>query len=98
MIDVFSGAGGLSLGLQEAGFKSVLAVESNEDACATYSRLFPEADLVPTKVEEVDFGYLKGRVELVAGGPPCQPFSSGGKRLAQDDERDLLPEFIRVVR
>jgi DNA (cytosine-5)-methyltransferase 1 len=98
MIDLFSGAGGLSLGLEAAGFEAVLAVEMDHDACATYNSLFPRTNVLPDRVEKVDLRHLAGKVDLVAGGPPCQPFSSGGKRLAQDDHRDLLPEFLRAIR
>ncbi len=98
MVDLFSGAGGLSLGLKAAGFETVLAVELDQDACETFDGLLPRASLHRARVEDIDFRFLYGKVELVAGGPPCQPFSSGGKRLAQEDDRDLLPEFIRAIR
>lgn len=97
MVDLFSGAGGLSLGLKRAGFEAEFAVEVVHDACLTYSTLFPRVDLKDTDVRMVSFKHLTEKVELVAGGPPCQPFSSGGKRLAQDDSRNMVPEFLRVV-
>lgn len=97
-IDLFSGAGGLTLGLEAAGFEPVLAVEIDPDAGSTYGSLFPRVELLNDRIEKVSFHHLAGHVELVAGGPPCQPFSSGGKRLAQEDHRDLLPEFLRAVR
>ena len=100
-IDLFCGAGGLSLGLEDAGFESVLAVEIEQDAAATYSRIFPQSDLRQEDIWEVLRGRgltaLRGRIELVAGGAPCQPFSSGGKRLAQCDPRDGLPAFFKAV-
>lgn len=94
---MFSGAGGLSLGLEAAGFETVLAVEMNRDACETYGGLLPRANVLDTDIRKVDFRHLAGRVDLVAGGPPCQPFSSGGKRLGRNDDRDMLPEFTRAV-
>jgi len=97
MVDLFSGAGGLSLGLEQAGFESVMAVEIVRDACDTYSRLFPKANLQDTTIESLDFHPLRGKVDLVAGGPPCQPFSSGGKRLANADHRDMLPQYLRAI-
>lgn len=96
-IDLFSGAGGLSLGLEQAGFDTVLAVEMNQDACNTYSALFPHCDLKAASIEELSFAQYAGKVELLAGGPPCQPFSSGGKRLAQNDVRDMLPQYLRAL-
>lgn len=98
MMDLFSGAGGLSLGLERAGFESVMAVEWDADASETYSREFPHSNLIHGAIQDIDFRSWVGHVELLAGGPPCQPFSNGGKRLAQQDSRDMLPEFLRVVR
>jgi DNA (cytosine-5)-methyltransferase 1 len=95
-IDLFSGAGGLSLGLHAAGISTVFAVEIMPDAAATYRSLFPNAGLHQADVRSVDFRTFKG-VDLVAGGPPCQPFSSGGLRLGDQDLRDFLPEFVRAV-
>ncbi|MHB9146274.1 MAG: DNA cytosine methyltransferase [Symbiobacteriia bacterium] len=97
MIDLFSGAGGLSLGLESAGFTSLMAVEINKDACETYRSLFPRSNLFDGSIETVDFRLFEGQVDLVAGGPPCQPFSSGGKRLANKDTRDMLPQFLRAI-
>lgn len=95
-IDLFCGAGGLSLGLERAGFQPVLGLDINRDACATYRRHFPGVEVVERSVTGVDFRRWRG-VDLIAGGPPCQPFSNGGKRLAASDVRDMLPEFVRAV-
>lgn len=96
-IDLFSGAGGLSIGLERAGFRPVLAVEMNKDACATYKLRFPEVDLRQAPIQTVDLRPFRARIDLLAGGPPCQPFSSGGLRQAAGDIRDMIPEFIRAV-
>lgn len=95
-IDLFCGAGGLSLGLEAAGFETVLGVDTSADACATYRRTFPNAKVEQRPIEEIDFREWRG-VDLVAGGPPCQPFSNGGLRLAAKDARDMLPQFVRAV-
>ncbi len=95
-VDIFSGAGGLSIGLDRAGFRTVAAVDFDRDSCDTYSTIFPEVDLRNAPVENVDFKPYKN-IDLLAGGPPCQPFSSGGKRLASQDRRDCIPEFVRAV-
>ncbi len=95
-VDLFSGAGGLTIGLHAAGFNPVLAVELDEDACTTYSGWFGSVPVEPRPVEEHKFGRFAG-IDLIAGGPPCQPFSSGGKGLAAQDARDMIPEFIRAV-
>lgn len=96
-IDLFSGAGGLTAGLHTAGFEAVAAVEVNEDCCATYSNAFPEVDLIPKPVQGIDFKRFSG-IDLIAGGPPCQPFSSGGKGLANQDNRDMIPQFVRAIK
>jgi len=95
-VDLFCGAGGLSLGLERAGFTPVMALDANRDAIATYKTAFPAAKAVEDTVDGYDFRQWRG-VDLVAGGPPCQPFSNGGKRLASKDERDMIPHFARAV-
>ena len=86
-IDLFAGAGGLSLGLSEAGFHVSAAVEIDSDAAATYHRHHPGVFLHQCDVNHVDWSMFAGEVELLAGGPPCQPFSSGGLRLGDKDLR-----------
>ncbi len=98
VLDLFAGAGGLSLGLEEAGMEVTAAAEWDTDALATYALHHPSARLLPGDVAEVDFRDFKGSVRVVAGGPPCQPWSDGGKRLGHDDPRDGFPQFARVVR
>ncbi len=95
-LELFSGAGGLSLGLEMAGFRVVAAVESNRDSARTYAALFPQADLKNCLIQDLSFKDYRG-IDLISGGPPCQPFSSGGKRLSKGDSRDMIPEFIRAV-
>lgn len=95
-IDLFAGAGGLSLGLEAAGIEALFAVEIVPDAVATYRATFPGAQVNAADIREVDFRRWAG-VDVVAGGPPCQPFSVGGLRLGRDDARDFLPEFVRAV-
>lgn len=95
-IDLFSGAGGLSLGLEAAGIESVCAVEIMKDAAATYQSVFPHAVVHNSDIAGIDFRPYRG-VDIVAGGPPCQPFSVGGLRRGNQDQRDFLPEFVRAV-
>jgi DNA (cytosine-5)-methyltransferase 1 len=96
-LDIFSGAGGLSLGLAAAGFSIIAACERNEDAQETFAGHHPHTEFLGGDAEKVDFRRFRGQVELVAGGPPCQPWSIGGKRLGAEDERDGLPTFARAV-
>lgn len=97
MVDLFAGAGGLSLGFATAGFTPVLAVEADADAAATYAAAHPGADLVVGDIAALDVTALRGTIDLVVGGPPCQPWSLGGLRRGAADPRDGLPQFHRVV-
>ncbi|HEY9874510.1 MAG TPA: DNA cytosine methyltransferase [Candidatus Obscuribacterales bacterium] len=96
-IDLFAGAGGLSLGLHMAGWNVETAIEVDKWAVTTYKQNFPAASVIDKDVCQLDFTQFQG-IDLVAGGPPCQPFSVAGKQLSQADPRDLVPEFIRAVR
>lgn len=73
-----------------------MGLDTNRDAIATYRNLFPNAETVEQSIVDYDFRQWRG-VDLVAGGPPCQPFSNGGKRLAAKDDRDMVPQFARAV-
>jgi len=97
-LEICAGAGGQSLGLENAGFSHAAAVEIDPDACETL-RLNRQH---VWKVIEGDVHQFDGRpyhgVDLLAGGVPCPPFSVAGKQLGADDERDLFPEALRLVR
>lgn len=96
-IDLFAGTGGLSLGLHWAGWHTIAAVEIDKWASASYAQNFPQTNLLSCDVRKIDFRMYSG-VGLVAGGPPCQPFSVAGKQLSHSDPRDMVPEFVRAVR
>lgn len=96
-IDLFSGPGGLSIGLKRAGFRVLANVELNRDAMDTYVSHDAGAIHYNKDVREVSFERFRGAVDIVVGGPPCQPFSVGGLRRAQADKRDMIPEFIRCL-
>lgn len=96
-IDLFSGAGGLTLGLQRAGWECALALEIVKDACATYKKNFPHTSVIEEDIKKFSFSDFRGKISLVSGGPPCQPFSVAGYQKANKDARDMIPEFIRVV-
>lgn len=96
-IELFSGAGGLALGLEKAGFETAALFERDADACATLRANRPQWNIVEGDVRDVDFSAY-GPVAFVAGGPPCQPFSMGGKAHGQQDHRDMFPEAVRAVR
>lgn len=105
-IDLFSGAGGLSLGFEQAGFQQLLSVEMESDYCQTYRTNFPHHQLLQkdltTLTEQDLINCLNGQaVDLIIGGPPCQGFSMAGKigRTFTDDPRNhLFKEFVRIVK
>lgn len=105
-IELFAGAGGLGIGVSQAGFKPEAVVEWDRWCCDTIrenqARGVAAVANWPTPTEgdvkKVNFEKFEGKVQLVTGGPPCQPFSLGGKHRAQDDSRDMWPEAVRVVR
>ena len=95
-VELFSGAGGFGLGLKYAGVKVVAAFEYNEDAAKTYALNLDDVVTV-ADVRDVDFRPYKG-VDLVVGGPPCQPFSCASVvSKGKEDPRDMIPQFIRAV-
>jgi DNA (cytosine-5)-methyltransferase 1 len=96
-LELFSGAGGLAKGIEMAGANHTAFVEWNSDACKTL-RYNYQSDIVhETDVRHFDFQRFSG-VDLIAGGPPCQPFSMGGKARGFDDERDMFPYAISAIR
>ncbi|MCK4794184.1 MAG: DNA cytosine methyltransferase [Desulfobacteraceae bacterium] len=96
-IDLFCGPGGLSLGLKQSGIVPELCVEFNKDAITTYSSHSSQCIHINRDIREISFSQYKNKIDVVFGGPPCQPFSIGGLRKAKNDERDMIPEFIRCV-
>lgn len=95
-IELFAGAGGLALGLEQAGFDGLAYVEINGDACETLRRNRPEWNVIEGDVHEIDFRQYDGQVDLVNGGFPCQAFSMAGKRLGFGDIRGTL--FAEIIR
>lgn len=97
VLEICAGAGGQSSGLEMAGFGHSLAVEIDRDAAATLRLIRPEWDVHEGDVRDINGRDYKG-IDLLSGGVPCPPFSIAGKQLGADDERDLFPEAIRLVR
>jgi DNA (cytosine-5)-methyltransferase 1 len=95
-LEIFSGAGGLAKGLELAGFQHSAFVEFNKYACASLNENFDAEKVFFGDIQDFDFGALHD-VDVVAGGPPCQPFSLGGKHGADQDSRDMFPYAIRAI-
>ena len=99
LVELFAGAGGLALGLEQAGFKSVLLNEKDKYACATLRANRPNWNVIEDDIENVDFTHLNGKVDLLTGGFPCQPFSYAGKQLGFEDLRGTLVfEMARAIK
>ena len=95
-LELFSGAGGLAKGLELAGFEHSAFVEFNSDACESLRRNFDPEKIFEGDIQDFDFHQLSG-IDVVAGGPPCQPFSLGGKHGANNDCRDMFPYAINAI-
>lgn len=101
-LELFAGAGGLALGGALAGLKHEALIELNASACNTLRRnagiLFPEgsANIIKADVRQVDFSQF-GDIDFISGGPPCQPFSLGGKGQAYNDQRDMFPVAAKAI-
>jgi DNA (cytosine-5)-methyltransferase 1 len=95
-LELFSGVGGLAKGLELAGFKHAALVENNKHAYASLSENFDREKVFFGDVRDFDLETLTD-IDLVAGGPPCQPFSLGGRHQADRDKRDMFPAAIHAI-
>lgn len=99
LVELFAGAGGLALGLEQAGFKSILLNEKDKYACQTLRKNRPQWNVIEDDITNVDFSHLQGEVDLLTGGFPCQPFSYAGKQLGFEDLRGTLVfEMARAIK
>src|SRR5438477_9465368 len=102
VIDLFCGAGGLSEGLSQAGFDPRVAIDFDANALKTYKANHPTTEIVHQDIATVTGAQLKrlagtDDVELIAGGPSCQGFSTHGKRIQDDPRNFLFKHFVRLV-
>lgn len=103
---MFAGAGGLGIGISRAGFRPKRIIErdrscqqtlvANRKAGLSVTRSWP--DSLDADVCDLDYSIHEGELDLISGGPPCQPFSVGGRHRAHADRRDMFPEAVRAVR
>jgi DNA (cytosine-5)-methyltransferase 1 len=104
-VELFGGAGGLALGISQLGFSTKSFVELDHPSCLTLrmnqrlgTPLISEWPIVEDDVRNVNYSKWRRGIDLLSGGPPCQPFSLGGKHGAFNDNRDMFPEAVRAVR
>ncbi len=95
-IELFAGAGGLALGLEQAGFSHIMLNEIDVDACATLKKNRPLWNVLQGDIKNIDFRKYKGEVEFLSGGFPCQAFSFAGKQGGFQDARGTL--FFEIAR
>lgn len=106
VISLFSGAGGMDIGFENAGFKTTVAIELDPSCCDTLRTNFPTLPVIQGDISHISSSEILQAANLkplecavVIGGPPCQSFSLAGKRMGMDDPRGkLILEFARVVR
>lgn len=103
-IDLFAGAGGMSLGFEQAGFDVAAAVEIDPVHCAVHEFNFPETTVIPESVSTLTGDEIRRRagligkeIDCVFGGPPCQGFSLIGHRILDDPRNSLVMDFVRLV-
>ena len=103
-VDLFAGAGGMSLGFEQAGFEVAAAVEYDPVHSATHEFNFPNCDSICRSVADIDGQYIRKnsrigsqKVDVVFGGGPCQGFSMIGKRAVDDPRNSLICHFVRLV-
>ncbi len=103
-LELFAGGGGMAMALSKAGFSTARVVEWDKWSCRTLNQnrellnCQHEGLIEPGDIRDHSFLDLEGKVDVVSGGPPCQPFSLGGKHKAYDDRRDMFPHAIRALR
>jgi len=95
-LELFTGAGGLAKGLEMAGIQHKAFVEINSDACLTLANNYDEKLIHNTDVRTFNFDQF-GHIDIISGGPPCQPFSMGGKHKGNIDQRDMFPYACKAI-
>ena len=97
VLEMCAGAGGQALGFEQAGFDHSALVEIDGEACKTLRFNRPHWNVIQADLNEFD-ARPYSKVDVVAGGLPCPPFSKAGKQLGSEDERNLVPAALRIIK
>ena len=97
VLDLFSGIGGFSLGLEWAGMETIAMCEKDKFCRQVLAKHWPDIT-IHEDIRDLDGKDYKGSIDVVCGGFPCQPFSVAGKQLGKADDRHLWPEMLRVIK
>ena len=104
-LELFCGTGGLALGLHQAGFEPTALIEWDKDSCDNIKYNITNGfsdindwNVIQNDARLINYQTIGKGVQFITGGPPCQPFSLGGKHMAYSDTRDMFPEAVRAVR
>ncbi len=98
-LELFAGAGGLVLGAKKAGFHTEALIEYDKHSCQTLRLNFgASTDVIEDDVRNINFKDFRGGIDVVTGGPPCQPFSIGGKAKGNQDQRNMFPYAVDAIR
>jgi len=97
-IEICAGAGGQALGLERAGFTHIALVEYEQDYCECLKQNRKNWNVICEDVHNFMGLSYRGNIDLLSGGVPCPPFSIAGKQLGMNDERDLFPQMLRLVK
>lgn len=97
VLDLFSGIGGFSLGLERAGMETVAFCENEPFCQKVLAKHWPEVP-IHNDIRELDGEQYNGKIDIITGGYPCQPFSVAGKREGHKDDRHLWPEMLRIIK
>jgi len=101
VVDLFCGVGGLSLGLNNTKrFQTIFANDVDADMCHAYSINFPDTEIKPETISSINFDKIaeKQEIDIVIGGPPCQAYSTSGKRSLSDPRANLFKEYFRAIK
>ncbi len=96
-LELCAGGGGAALGLEQAGFSHAALLDNDPHACATLRRNRPYWNVIEADIRRFDSAYWRD-VDLLSGGLPCPPFSIAGKQLGADDDRDMFPSMLKIVK